>query len=166
MPQKAHRAAQIVSADVLDRLDALASLGRDAREHENGWQCQRSRRRRAFRLPCEMWYYQDHGRALAHQKLHTRNINERGIAVVGRCVVLQGVPVEIRLCPPGRLPLHLAGLVAFCRYTTGGLHEIGVVLQSAQNQPVFSSDPVGAPQVTPWLREALRSLSVRASAGC
>jgi hypothetical protein len=140
---------------VLDELDELAARCDADRTRGNESACQRHNQRRRIRAGCKIWYFEDQGRKIQHQNARTRNLSERGIGLIAKCVVLRGVPIEIRIAPAGRPPLHLAGIVAFCRHARRGYHEIGVELRTHQDKPVFADDPARAMRLLPWLQGAL-----------
>lgn len=82
-----------------------------------------------------------------------------------RCVVLPCVPIEIGITVADRPAIYMAGIVAHCRYTQRGFHEVGVALKAHQNQPVFSDDPVRALVTTPWLQRAIQNLRLATQTG-
>jgi hypothetical protein len=145
---------------VLNELDEFAKQWDLLCRTEVGWECRRARPRRQFRTQCEIWFFENGGATLRYQRALTRNISEQGIGLVTKCVVLQGVPIEIRIETPGRPPTHLGGIVMFCRYTRRSFHEVGVSLRVFQNEPIFGSDPVSAVARTDWLQKTLRELKI------
>ncbi len=88
----------------------------------------------------------------------TRNISEQGLGLIVRCVVLQGTPIEVRIDAPGRPPVHLAGIVAHCRYTAQSYHEVGIALRAYQSEPIFCEDPMKAASSIAWIQKALRGV--------
>ncbi|HVP12152.1 MAG TPA: PilZ domain-containing protein [Phycisphaerae bacterium] len=142
---------------VLNELDEFARQW-EIINSSDGSQCRRARPRRQFRTPCEIWFFENGGRTVRRQSAQTRNLSEQGIALLTKCVVLQKVPIEIRIPVPDHPPTHLAGLVVFCRYARRGFHEVGVALKTHQKEPIFVSDPAKAVSSIPWLHEALVNL--------
>jgi hypothetical protein len=140
---------------VLDELDELAARCETYRTTGDQSAYQRCITRRKIRVGCEIWYFEDKGRKIQHQKARTRNLSERGVGLIAKCVVLRGVPIEIRIALAGHSPVHLAGIVAFCRHARRGYHEIGVELKVHQDKPIFVDDPAKAMCSLPWLQGAL-----------
>jgi hypothetical protein len=143
---------------VLNELDEFSRQWDLLRHQDGGWQCRRARPRRQFRTACEIWFFENGGRTVRRAPAQTRNLSEQGIGLVTKCVVLQGVPIEIRIQTPGRPPTHLAGVVVFCRYTQRSFHEVGISLKACQSEAIFAEDPVRAIKLIPWLQQALRDL--------
>ncbi|HVP11463.1 MAG TPA: PilZ domain-containing protein [Phycisphaerae bacterium] len=148
---------------VLNELDEFAKQWEILRRTDGGWECRRARPRRQFRTSCEIWFFEDGGSTVRCQSALTRNLSEQGIGLVTKCVILQGVPIEIRILPPDCEPTHLAGVVVFCRYTRQSFHEVGISLRSCQGEPLFAEDPVKALSLNPWLQQALENLKLAGS---
>ncbi len=91
---------------VLDELDELAARCDADRIRGNDSVCHRHNQRRRVRAACEIWYFEDKGRKLQQQNARTRNLSERGIGLIAKCVVLRGVPIEIRVALAGHAPVH------------------------------------------------------------
>ena len=119
--------------------------------------CRRDNRRRKFRTSCDIWYLTGYGVKPTRQKAQTRNLSERGVALLLKCVILRGTPIEIRIELPNRPPMYLAGTVAFCRYIRGRFHEIGVSLKAQQSTSIFANDPIKGMTTMKWLDEALNT---------
>jgi hypothetical protein len=143
---------------VLNELDEFARQWDILRQEDGGWECRRARARRQFRTTCEVWFFENGGRTVRRVQAQSRNLSERGIGLVTKCVILQGVPIEVRIQLPGHSPLHLGGVVVFCRYTQRSLHEVGIALKACQPDPIFSDNPVRAISTTPWLQQAIKDL--------
>jgi len=113
---------------VLNELDEFALQWDEQLRGDCGWECQRTNHRRKLRTQCDIWFYEDGGKNVRQQTAQTRNLSEKGLGLVTKCVILQGTPIEVRIQVPNRPPTHLAGVVAFCRYTQQGFHEVGIEL--------------------------------------
>jgi len=150
---------QQMSMDVvLNELDEFAGAWEAAHGVGSEQQCQRDKHRRKFRTQCDIWYFEDGGSSVKHRMAQTRNLSEAGVGILAKCVAHVGVPIEIRIAVPNRPPTHLGGIVAFCRYASRGLHEIGVALKVHQSKPIFADDPTRAASRLPWLQETLRRM--------
>lgn len=157
-----HDTAEATVDRFLDELDHASMQWQVSLAAErDDWKCRRDKWRRPFRVPCEFWSYAGLDGALKHQGGHTRNISERGVGLLAAHPVVKGVPIEIRISVAKRPCIHLAGIVAFCRPTTGDMHEIGVSLIVQQGASVFHDDPMGAIASVAWIRDAVRGLPVR-----
>ena len=143
---------------VLNELDEFSKQWEALRQKEVGWKCRRAKTRRQFRTACEIWFFENGGKTVRRMPARTRNLSERGIGLMTKSVILQGAPIEIRIQPPERPPLHLGGVVIFCHYTRRSFHEVGVALKTCQAEPIFSDDPIKAIKSVPWLQRALRDL--------
>ncbi|MEK6642964.1 MAG: PilZ domain-containing protein [Planctomycetota bacterium] len=144
--------------NLLNVLDEAALQWQVGLAAETSWQCRRDKWRRPFRVPCEVWAMTGTNGMLKHQGAHTRNISERGVALLAADPVLKGMPVEIRISVASRPRIHLAGLVAYCRSTVHDMQEIGVSLKVQQGSPVFHNNPMGAIATLSWLRDAMRNM--------
>jgi hypothetical protein len=143
-------------AAVLDELDAFAAQWDLVRKRQGREPCRRSRNRRPFRTPCRMWYIVRIDGKAQQEDAWTRNLSERGIGLLAKSAVPVGRPVEVQISPPDRPPMHVAGLVIFCRLTPQGYYELGISLKVRQDAPIFAHDPEGAMAVWPWFQRALR----------
>jgi hypothetical protein len=150
---------------VLNELDEFAKQWDMIRKVDGGWECRRARARRQFRTSCEIWYFENCGRSVCNQFALTRNLSEQGIGLLTKCVVLQGVPVEIRICVPAHPPLYMAGVTVFCRYTQRSYHEVGIALKTCQGRPIWGQDPLLALGSLPWLQQAIRNLRLASDVG-
>jgi hypothetical protein len=167
------RYSMMPTAVVLNELDEFARQWDLLRAGMDGCECRRVRPRRQFRTSCELWFFENGGRTIRQQSALTRNLSEQGIGLITRCLILQGVPVEVCIPVPRNPSVYLAGVVVFCRYTRRSFHEVGISLKVFQNKPVFSIDPVKAVANLEWLQQALRDLKIasgmpeaQAMAGC
>ncbi len=147
--------------NLLNELDEAALQWQVGLAAESSWECRRDKWRRPFRVPCEVWAMTGTNGMLKHQGAHTRNISERGVALLAADPVLEGMPVEIRISVARRPRIHLAGLVVFCRSTVNDLQEIGVSLKVQQGSPIFHDNPMGAIASIAWIRDAMRGLTER-----
>lgn len=150
---------------VINELDELAEQWTHLHQAQGGWVCQRGRHRRKFRAPCDIWFFEHGESAVRQSKAQTRNLSERGIGLITRSPVFQGVPIEICIQVADRPPTHLGGVVVFCRYTQLGVHELGVALKTHQNTPIFAVNPQRATLQYPWLQQALRDVKLAAQLG-
>lgn len=119
------------------------------------FKCRRSRPRRKLCTPCQIWFYTQGGARLVRRQAVTRNISEQGIGLLAKSMVQRGAPMEIRIAIPGSSAMYFGGVAVHCRYTTYGIYEIGVRLETRQDVPVFVDDPRVRALELPWLRQAL-----------
>ncbi len=143
---------------VLNELDEFA-INWNQMHDEGGDECRRSRQRRRFRMPCNIWIVENTGFTTRHQEAITRNLSETGLGIVAKCAAHNGSPVEICVEPPGRSPSYFGGIVVFCRYTNLGFYEIGIDLKEYGSEPIFSHDPNRATILAPWVKEALSKMT-------
>jgi len=68
----------------------------------------------------------------------------------------RGEPVEVVL-DRGTSKIFLAGLVSYCRYIHGKIHEIGVQFVSHSVTPIISGDVATALKTHDWIGQALNA---------
>ncbi len=151
---------QLTSIEIV--LNELEEFSRQweilVRGEQGQFACRRAKPRRKLCIACDIWFFDDRGARLNRRRAVTRNISERGIGLLARCLVPWGSPLEICIAVPGRAPMYLGGVATFCRYTTQGFYEIGLRLEARQDSPIFADDPGIRGVELPWLSQALRTL--------
>ncbi len=148
-----------LSDNVMETLDRLSSdLAKRRRAKAN----RRFRDRLPMQLDCVVCYIGQRTDEIATLPGRTRNISRSGIGLVTRRSFYEDEPIEVRIEPPNRSVMYMAGVVRFCRYILDGFYEIGVQLMVAGNAPVFSQDPVKSIRQIPWLNKAMSRRNERA----
>ncbi len=150
---------------VLNELDEFTQRWNEARDVKANQGCRRDKHRRGFRADCDVWYFEERASRIRHQTVRTRNLSEHGIGFVAKCVIHVGTPIEILIGVPDREPTYLGGVVVFCRYTSHGLHEVGVRLRARQQTPIFSDNSPGVVARLSWVQDALRAMIRESKAG-
>ncbi len=148
---------------VMRALEMLsANLAQERRANVN----RRGKDRKTLEALCRIFFFVQGDSRTSSLPARTRNISNKGIGLVVKRCFHEGEPIEIAINRKGKPPMHMAGLVRFCRYVADGFFEIGVELMYAGDAPIFSENPIYAMQQLPWLEEALRRKNESAFAGC
>jgi len=137
---------------LIDELDVKAQSQHVGERSDQYWVCQRRHPRHPFRVQCKVRFPMPGSTTVTELPGRTRNLSRNGIGLLVRRVFITGEVVEVEVLPPGRQPVHMAGVIRFCRYAGRGFHEVGIQLRAAGPEPIMSrnsSIPLG---VLSWLR--------------
>jgi len=135
--------------------DEMLALARQLNDNDvDSYVGIRKQDRKKLVAPCTLHYFGGRRSDLHARLAATRNLSTGGVGLLVDRPMARGEPVEVVL-DRGASKLFLAGLVSYCRYVHGRIHEIGVQFVAHSVAPIISGDPPSALNTHNWVGQAL-----------
>lgn len=115
----------------------------------------RKQERTVLLTPCVLRYLLGPSVAEQSEWAYVRNVSTGGVGVLTARPLVRGDLVEVALEVEGE-PVHLAGLVAYCRVADGPIHEVGIQLFQRSSTPILSAEVGAGIQALRWVSPRLK----------